>query len=128
TSVVMPPDHACPASGVMIQQGLDLNGNGLLDPSEVTSSETFCGGVSIQLTTARTLALGDVNCPLGGVTTQSGVDDGAGGGVANDSILQAGEVRTTRTACAALLGYLVPGFGPPPAVPNQPAFTISTHG
>ena len=84
TSVVTPSDDACPASGVVIQQGLDTNGNGQLDPSEVTSTETFCGGVSMQLAVATALVLGDVDCPLGGVVTQTGVDNGAGGGVADD--------------------------------------------
>src|SRR6185295_14896459 len=99
-----------------------------LESSEVTSTETFCGGVSMSLTVARPLALGDINCPLGGIATETGVDNGAGGGVADDGILQAGELLTTHDACAALFGYTVPGFAPPAAVPNQPAFTIDTRG
>lgn len=38
-----PPSEACAAGGVRIEMGVDRNGNGVLDPSEIDSTEILCG-------------------------------------------------------------------------------------
>src|SRR5690606_18292610 len=37
------PREACAAGGVRIEMGVDRNGNGVLDPSEIDSTEILCG-------------------------------------------------------------------------------------
>jgi hypothetical protein len=39
-----PAGGACPNGGVAVQAGLDVNGNGALDPSEVTTTQYVCNG------------------------------------------------------------------------------------
>ncbi len=46
-----------------------------------------------------TLPPGDPNCPAGGEEIDSGLDNGANGGTANDGILQPGEVTETSYVC-----------------------------
>jgi uncharacterized protein (TIGR03382 family) len=46
------------------------------------------------------LAAGNEACPLGGALVHSGIDDGAGGGVADDGTLDDGEIRSTTPLCA----------------------------
>ncbi len=43
---------------------------------------------------------GDTNCPGGGEEIQSGLDNGANGGTADDGILQPGEITSTTYVCA----------------------------
>ncbi|MCB9682618.1 MAG: hypothetical protein H6733_14225 [Alphaproteobacteria bacterium] len=51
------------------------------------------------LVAAEVIAPGDPDCPDGGVRLLTGVDDGAGDGVADDGVLQPGEVDTTQVVC-----------------------------
>jgi len=51
------------------------------------------------LTTTTDLPRGDADCPYGGVRYDSVIDNGDGGGTADDGVLQPGEVDTTSTAC-----------------------------
>jgi len=37
-------DSHCPTGGVSIDAGIDSNGNGVLDPSEITSTQYVCNG------------------------------------------------------------------------------------
>jgi len=38
------PIATCPNGGITVQSGIDTNGNGVLDPSEVTSTQYVCNG------------------------------------------------------------------------------------
>jgi len=40
------PPVTCPTGGITVQSGIDTNGNGILDPSEVTSTQYVCNGVA----------------------------------------------------------------------------------
>ena len=51
-----------------------------------------------------------VNCADGGQKTESGLDNGDGGGTARDGILQAGEVDTTIYLCDGAAGAAGAGF------------------
>jgi len=46
-----------------------------------------------------TLPIGDPNCPEGGERIDTGLDNGSGGGIANDGILQPGEITSTSYVC-----------------------------
>ena len=39
-------DTDCPTGGILVQTGIDKNGNGTLDASEVTSSQKVCNGAT----------------------------------------------------------------------------------
>jgi hypothetical protein len=40
------PPVTCPNGGITVQSGIDTNGNGVLDPSEVTSTQYVCNGAN----------------------------------------------------------------------------------
>lgn len=44
SSPLVPGDTDCPTGGILVQTGIDKNGNGILDESEVTSSQKVCNG------------------------------------------------------------------------------------
>lgn len=72
-----PPGANCPSGGQAIEIGLDQNGDGQLDPSEVTGASYACNGSSAKLTTERVaIPPGDPRCPHGGTLLRVGVEDG----------------------------------------------------
>lgn len=88
--------------GVSIQQGTDKNKNGKLDMTEVTSTTVVCEGPGTDpgsLISLVNVPEGSATCPYGGVTIQTGLDNGDGGGTAGNGTLEAGEVDTTSTTC-----------------------------
>ena len=95
------PGASCPAGGFAINSGLDGNGNGVLDPAEVTTTSTVCNGQDglATLLTSTTEPPG-ANCTYGGVKLQSGVDAN------RDGALQAGEVTSTSYVCNGANGGL----------------------
>ena len=66
------------------------------------------GAVSLVVTTSFAAGQGtsaeNMNCPNGGVRIESGIDNGANGGTANDGILEAGEVTSTSYVCNGAVG------------------------
>ncbi len=89
----------CPNGGIKIENGLDENGNGVLDEAEVISSTFLCNGVDgntslINLTETPPNA----DCPNGGVILDSGVDDNRNG------TLDVPEIQSSRTICNGLDG------------------------
>jgi hypothetical protein len=72
------------------------------------------------------LAAGDTHCPNGGVELESGLDNGSGGGVANDGILQPGEVTSTEYVCNGSTNGATPGsVTPPPGSPGSNVLTAN---
>jgi hypothetical protein len=101
-----PPGDNCEAGGLKLEVGLD-NGdtggtpsNGLLEAGEVDAFDFLCNRPGTFTTLSGDLdePAGD-NCPLGGIRTDSGLDDGGGDGLPNDGILDAGEIDTTTYTC-----------------------------
>jgi uncharacterized delta-60 repeat protein len=45
-SAAFGPNAQCPAGGIEVQSGIDQNGNGLLDPNEVQSTQVLCNGTT----------------------------------------------------------------------------------
>ena len=107
------PGKDCPAGGTRIATGIDSNGNGTLDPDEVTSSQVVCSGAAGKEGAAGAdgqdgqnganggspslLRLdpesAGANCASGGTRIQSGLDTNANG------TLDASEVTATRYVC-----------------------------
>ncbi len=95
----------CAAGGSVITVGVDADGDGRLSGDEITGSETVCNGADGAegqhgtLTTTTVLAVGDPDCPYGGLRLDAGRDDGTGGGTAGDGLLQPGEITSTELVC-----------------------------
>lgn len=91
-----PPGVNCTNGGERIDAGRD-NGNGggiaengTLEPGEVEVTSLACNGSGF-LHGAREEPAG-VNCANGGVRIESGFDNGSGGGIAGNGVLESGEV------------------------------------
>ncbi len=119
-------DSACgAASGFGLYTGFDLNDNNILDESEyIGDPQIICNGAdgsngtdgsdgTIGLTGAdgvtslvvtSTISVGDAECSNGGVLIESGLDDGTGAGIADNSILEADEVLQSEKLCHAVNG------------------------
>ena len=84
-------DADCPQGGVLVKTGIDENGNGLLDDSEVDAEQKVCHGVDTKV------AISDEpigpNCPNGGLRIDSGQDTNANG------VLDTGEILDTAYYC-----------------------------
>ncbi|MEC8541773.1 MAG: hypothetical protein VXY53_08045, partial [Candidatus Thermoplasmatota archaeon] len=94
------PGIDCDDGGILLETGTDLDGNGYLDPNEVTSSEIICNGISGSDGQDGSTALIETsnepagnNCANGGVKIEAGVDDNG------DGQLDANEVDSTQYIC-----------------------------
>ena len=99
------PGSNCAAGGTAVRTGVDTNGNGVLDPAEVTSTVYVCNGAngsdgrdgaSTLVSTATEPA--GAHCPDGGIAVRSGVDANA------DGTLDAAEVQQVSYACNGAIG------------------------
>ena len=96
TTSAEPAGANCATGGIKIQVGVDADGDGTLDASEVTSTSYVCngntgaGGHSSLVRTSEELA--GTNCPFGGVKIETGLD------VNDDGTLAAEEVDTAATS------------------------------
>lgn len=91
--VLVPAGEDCPRGGRALQAGADVNGNGLLDDAEVTSTERVCATALVR---KRPEPAG-THCVHGGQAVQTGVDVDANGQ------LDDAEVTATEYLCATLL-------------------------
>ena len=89
------PGANCANGGTKIEVGVDADGDGALDTTEVTSTSYVCDGEtgtgqnSLVTTTAEP---GGANCPYGGTKIETGLDANA------DGVLDAGEVNASATS------------------------------
>jgi hypothetical protein len=89
---VIPPGSTCPNGGIQVDSGIDDNGNGVLDPGEVDTSQAVCHGLDALV--ATTAEPRSIHCPNGGLRVDSGVDLDA------DDTLDSNEVLETQYVCA----------------------------
>lgn len=124
----LPSGAQCAHGGVSVATGADKNGNGTLDPSEVSATQIVCQTLSSKLlSTSTPFGNGQNGCAYGGVLTAIGLDDGGGGGVANDGVLQAGEVTNNAVSCNLETPPAPPATLTPPDGPAG-AFAIHARG
>ncbi|MCP3059360.1 hypothetical protein LXT21_11300 [Myxococcus sp. K38C18041901] len=91
---IEPPGSRCPFGGDRVLTGIDHNEDGLLTGNEVVSEHYNCAGAPLSwLTRARPAEPTDT-CPLGGVSTRSGLD------MNRNSELEDEEVTHERLDCA----------------------------
>lgn len=103
---VSPEDAAtCPDGGQRVEQGVDLDDDGELDASEVTSSFHVCSGAAgVDGADAQNMLLSvtdeaaGANCANGGQRIASGADDDG------DGVFAAGEVEHVEYVCAGADG------------------------
>jgi OmcA/MtrC family decaheme c-type cytochrome len=105
-----PAGANCAAGGVKVEEGVDTNGDGTLDASEVDAAATryVCNGVGTVSLVATTPEAPGAHCPTGGVKIETGVD--ANG----DGVLQVSEISaaaTTFVCNAAPSGSVAPSTG-----------------
>jgi hypothetical protein len=109
---------ACPTGGTQVDVGVDdgsgtggVADDGVLQAGEIDATYVICSGQDGVDGTDGTDgtdghdALVDVNdattaqCPYGGKVITAGVDDGSGGGIAGDGVLQSSEIDDTAVVC-----------------------------
>ena len=109
TKVLAAGNSHCIDGGTEIDTGLDNGagggtaGDGILQSGEITSSQYVCSGSpeGNTLVSTQPLATGNVHCPGGGTEIDTGLDNGAGGGIAGDGILQSGEITSSQYVCGS---------------------------
>ena len=119
TQSVEPPGDNCPTGGIRVDTGIDSNGDGELSDDEIGATSYLCNGEQgDQGNTGATGAAGEdghnslVNivdattdqCPAGGKVIETGLDNGDGDGIADNDILEPGEVDETELVCNGLDG------------------------
>ena len=119
TVIPQSPNAQCPTGGQGIYSGLDVDGDGLLQPGEVKNTSFVCNGANGangDVALVRTVAEpAGVNCANGGVRVSSGVD-GNGDGILAD-------VEATSTAFVC---HGAPGIQGPQGIPGvDAAFAIT---
>jgi hypothetical protein len=91
----------CASGGVLIDTGVDEDGNGSLDDDEVDATQKICNG---QNGNGQAFAFEPIakNKECGtntGVRVLSGLDDGEGNGTPNNNVLESDEVDARRALC-----------------------------
>ncbi len=91
------PVSACPQGGIQVDAGIDDNGNGVLDPAEVDSTQYVCNGANgssgLTVLVSMTNEPAGTNCATGGKKISAGNDVNA------NNVLDAGEITSTDYIC-----------------------------
>ena len=91
------PGAECPDGGIQVDSGIDENANGVLDDSEIDTSEIICNGENgtngLNSLIAITSEPAGLNCELGGSFIEAGIDTNG------DGILQDTEVTDAEYIC-----------------------------
>ena len=92
----------CGNGGTRIDVGVDDNADGLLDAAEVDQTQYVCNGGSSNTTTLTLVTLPPTNmgCDAGGHVVSHGLDNGDGGGMYANGILEPGEIDVSTTLCS----------------------------
>ncbi|HSN27497.1 MAG TPA: hypothetical protein VLT45_14480, partial [Kofleriaceae bacterium] len=120
TSTSLPiGDANCADGGVRLDVGADNGdgggtaGDGVLQAGEIDSTTYVCNGANgsdgsngqngtngdNSLVKTSPVGAGDATCPEGGFRIDVGLDNGDGGGIAGDGVLQDGEIDATTYVC-----------------------------
>lgn len=96
------PASACPGGGVEIDTGVDTDGDGVLEASEITMRSDLCSPPAAGPTPAEVVRVvpedAGANCPDGGVAVETGTDANGNG------VLDDGEVSATTYVCSGADG------------------------
>lgn len=102
------PLSSCPNGGISVDAGIDTNGNGVLDTTEVTSTQYVCNGANgtsgtsgtdgLTVLVSVTDELAGANCTSGGKKVSAGKDANT------NNVLDASEVSSTAYVCNGATG------------------------
>lgn len=114
-------NEICQEGGLEFSTGLDENQNGLLEEGEINQKQYICG---INKTQSNTLSNNQntvltnlslpnsaLMCDAGGKVISHGQDNGDGGGVSANGILELGEIDSSVTYCSRFTTDLVIDLG-----------------
>jgi cysteine-rich repeat protein len=103
--------EACPNGGVELETGVDDNGDGVLGDAEVDQNQAVCNGPAGASPAFNFLPIAtDGACgAYTGVQVQFGLDDGDQGGIANNGVLETGEIDSDAVLCVAQADLTVEG-------------------
>jgi OmcA/MtrC family decaheme c-type cytochrome len=87
-----PAGANCPDGGIKLDVGLDANGNGVLDASEITTTSYVCNGSGKNSRVRTSAEPAGANCPFGGTKIETGLD------ADNDGVLDDSEVDAAATS------------------------------
>ncbi len=94
------PLNVCLSGGISVDAGIDTNGNGVLDPSEVTSTQYVCNGANgtngtngLTMLVSVTSEPSGTNCSAGGSKVSAGPDTNGNGS------LDAAEITSSDYIC-----------------------------
>jgi hypothetical protein len=100
---VQPVGTQCAAGGARIDAGVDSNGNGVLDPAEITGTRYVCNGTlgatgvagqnGLTVLMRLDVEAAGANCAVGGTQVSAGLDINA------DNVHDSGEITRTQYTC-----------------------------
>lgn len=124
------PTTACPAGGIVVNSGIDTNANGVLDASEITSTQSVCNGVSGVSTLIATAVepVNSTNCPSGGTKIMAGQDVNANNTLDSTEVQSTAYVCNGATGAQGLQGTVGPVGISGPAGPAGPQGAPGTNG
>jgi len=117
-----PAGANCRDGGSRIDIGLDQDGDGALDPSEITSTSYVCSEHGTNALVATTPEAPGANCPFGGTKLETGLDANGSG------TLDASEIDADATSFVCTIGpsgALSPSTGVVAAVKQSGVSTTS---
>ncbi|HTL38951.1 MAG TPA: OmcA/MtrC family decaheme c-type cytochrome [Kofleriaceae bacterium] len=92
------PGSNCEYGGTKVDVGVDSDGDGTLDPTEVMHTTYVCNGAGTNALVATTSEPAGTNCPFGGTKIETGLD------VNNNGELDAAEVNAAATSYVCVIG------------------------
>ena len=115
-SSVEPNGVNCPTGGTRIDTGIDDNGNSFLEGGEIDDTIFVCNGedgndgadgadgangssTTTMMVARLSIAPAYLGCNGTGQLLQQGLDDGSGNGIAQNGILESGEIMTSSLIC-----------------------------
>ena len=93
-----PAGANCPDGGTKVEAGVDTNGDGTLNPSEVTSTSYICSGSGKSSLVDTGIEPAGANCPFGGTKIETGLDAN------NNGVLDPSEVDAAATTYVCNFG------------------------
>ena len=112
-SSVEPSGSNCANGGTRVETGIDDDGNGVLSPTEVDAVVFVCNGetgadgadgangssTTTMMVASLSVAPSYLGCNGTGQLLKQGLDDGSGNGIAQNGVLESGEVLMTSLIC-----------------------------
>ena len=116
----------CPTGGTRIDTGIDDNGNSILEGGEIDDTIFICNGedgsdgadgangssTTTMMVASLSIAPAYLGCNGTGQLLQQGLDDGSGNGIAQNGILESGEIITRSLICTTFSVDLIQDIHP----------------